>query len=69
MTLDDFADEDDDVSSFDSECDSFYVEQVTVSKADAIMGDVLSEIAHLGHTHPARIKLIAAREELRRTDS
>lgn len=57
-----------DYSSFDGECDTFDVSQVTMPEAAAIISDALSELSVGGdfrfgipHDHPARIKLIAAR--------
>lgn len=73
MDLDDFRDEDDedDISSFDSECDSFYVEPVLMPDAASIISDALSLLSAGGdfrfgipHDHPARIKLLAARERI-----
>lgn len=58
-----------DYSNFDSECDTFCVEAVDYPEAAAIISDALVELSTGGdfrygipHDHPARIKLIAARQ-------
>lgn len=72
MNLDDYRDDEyEDSSLFDSECDSFYVEPVMMPEAAAIISDALVLLSTGGdfrfgipHDHPARIKLIAAREKM-----
>lgn len=71
MNLEDFRDEDGELWMFDSECDTFEIRPVMYPKAAAIISDALVQLSTGGdfrhgipHSHPARIKLIAAREML-----
>lgn len=63
--------EDGDLSDFDSECDTFTVQPVQYPGAAAIISDALAELSRgsdfrygMPMDHPARIKLLAAREQI-----
>lgn len=71
MDLEEWRDEDGELWMFDSECDTFEVSEVAYPDAAAIISDALVELSTGGdfrfgipHDHPARIKLIAARDML-----
>lgn len=68
MDLEEHRDEDGTLDGFDGECDSFEVSPVSYPEAAAIIGDALADLSIGGdfrygmpHSHPARIKLLAAR--------
>lgn len=69
--LEDFREDDGGFDGFDAECDTFEVRAVEYPQAASVISDALLELSiggdfrhGLPHSHPARIKLIAAREML-----
>jgi hypothetical protein len=71
MDLEEWRDPDGELWMFDSECDTFEIREVTYPDAAAVISDALVELSSGGdftfglpHSHPARIKLVAAREML-----